>query len=232
MPLPTLESTKYTTRVPSTNEEIEYRPFLVKEEKLLMIAQESDDEKQILKAMKDIVTACTFNNINPDDCTLYDIEYIFLQLRTKSVGETSTIRLRCSKCGEYTNVKIDLTKIEVVQPKEKVSNVIELSDTIGLTLKPLTLKASEKLIGSDEEIFNQAIIQSIDTIYDDKTVYNKSDVSEKEVIEFIDSMSHSHLEAIQKYIENQPELKHAIKFKCKHDDYENKVELKGIASFF
>ena len=232
MPLPKLETSKYITQLPSTKEEIEFRPFLVKEEKLLMIAQESEDEVQILKAMKDIIHACTFGKVNTEECTMYDIEYLFLQLRIKSVGEESIIRLKCDECGKYSEVSVDLTKIEVVFPKEEIPNTIQLSDSIGLTLKPLTLKASEKLTGSDEEIFNQAIIQVIDTIYDNESVYDKNDVSEQEMIEFIDSMSHSHLEAIQKYIENQPELKHTVEFKCKHDNHENKVELKGIASFF
>ena len=232
MPLPTLESTKYTTTIPSTGEEVEYRPFLVKEEKLLMIAQESEDETQILNAMKDIVSACTFNEIKPDDCTLYDIEYLFLQLRIKSIGEASTLNLKCEKCEEYTEVSVDLSEIEVVFPKEKIESIIKLNDTVGLTLKPLTLKSSQKIKGTDEEIFNHALIQSIDTIFDENSVYNVNDVSEKEIIAFIDSMSHDNLEGIQKYISNQPELKHTIEFTCKHDKHKNKVELKGIASFF
>jgi len=232
MPLPTLESTKYTTTIPSTGQEVEYRPFLVKEEKLLMIAQESEDETQILNAMKDIVSACTFNEIKPDDCTLYDIEYLFLQLRIKSIGEASTLNLKCEKCEEYTEVSVDLSEIEVVFPKEKIESIIKLNDTVGLTLKPLTLKSSQKIKGTDEEIFNHALIQSIDTIFDENNVYNVNDVSEKEIIAFIDSMSHDNLEGIQKYISNQPELKHTIEFTCKHDKHKNKVELKGIASFF
>ena len=232
MPLPTLESTKYITTIPSTGKEVEYRPFLVKEEKLLMIAQESEDETQILTAMKDIVSACTFNKVKPDDCTLYDIEYLFLQLRIKSIGEESTLNLKCEKCGEYTEVNVDLTKIEVVYPKKKVDSTIKLNDTVGLTLKPLTLKSSQKIKGTDEEIFNHAIIQSIDTIFDEDNVYNVNDVTEKEVVQFIDSMSHENLEAIQQYISNQPELKHTVEFTCKHDKHKNKFELKGIASFF
>ena len=232
MPLPTLESTKYVTTIPSTGKEVEYRPFLVKEEKLLMIAQESEDETQILNAMKDIVSACTFNKLKPDDCTLYDIEYLFLQLRIKSIGETSMLSVKCGKCGKYNDVQIDLTKIKVVFPKKKIDPTIKLNDTVGVTLKPLTLKSSSKVTGTDEEIFNQAIIESIDTIFDEDNVYDINDVTEKELVEFIDSMSHDNLEAIQEYISNQPELKHTIKFKCKHDGYENKLELKGIASFF
>lgn len=232
MPLPKLESTKYITTLPSTGKEVEYRPFLVKEEKLLMIAQESDDEIQILNAMKDIVSACTFNQVKPDECTLYDIEYLFLQLRIKSIGEESKLQMKCEKCGEYTEVNIDLSEIQVVHPKEEVNPVINLTDTIGITLKPLTLKTTAHIKGTDEEIFNQTVIQSIDTIFDEDNVYEAKNVEEKEILEFIDSMSHENLEAIQKYLGNQPELKHTIEFKCKHDGHLNKVELKGIASFF
>ena len=232
MPLPKLESTKFTTQIPSTKEEIEFRPFLVKEEKILMIAQESKDEKQIMSAMKDIVSACTFGKVNADTCTLYDIEYLFLQLRMKSIGETTKINLKCEKCGEYTPIEIDLNEIKVVWPKTEVSNTIKLTDDIGMVLKPLTLKSAQKVSGSTEEIFNQALIQSIESIYDADNVYSAADTSEKEILEFIDSMSHSQLEEIQSYLNNQPAVKHTVEFKCKHDGHVNKIELKGIQSFF
>lgn len=232
MPLPKLESNKFTTQIPSTKEEIEFRPFLVKEEKILMIAQESEDEKQIMSAMKDIVNACTFGKVDADNCTMYDIEYLFLQLRMKSIGETTTLNLKCEKCGEFTEVEIDLNDVKVVWPDEEVSNTIKLTDDIGLVLKPLTLKAAQKVSGSSEEIFNQALIQSIESIYDADNIYSGSDVSEKELIEFVDSMSHSQLEEIQSYLNNQPIVKHTVEFKCKHDGHVNKIELKGIQSFF
>lgn len=232
MPLPKLESTKFTTQIPSTKEEIEFRPFLVKEEKILMIAQESEDEKQIMSAMKEIVSACTFGEVNADECTLYDIEYLFLQLRMKSIGETATINLKCDKCGKYTPVEIDLNEVKVVFPVNDLTNTIALTEDIGITLKPLTLKAAAKVAGKSEEVFNQAIIQSIDSVYDADNVYSSSDVTEKELLEFIDSMSHSQLQEVQKYLNDQPVLKHTVKFTCKHDGHENEIELKGIASFF
>ena len=232
MPLPKLESNKFTTQIPSTKEEIEFRPFLVKEEKILMIAQESEDEKQIMSAMKDIVSACTFGKVDADNCTMYDIEYLFLQLRMKSIGETTTLNLKCEECGEFTEVEIDLNDVKVVWPKKEVSNTIALTDDIGITLKPITLKSATKVTGTSEEIFNQALIQSIESIYDADSVYSAADTSEKEILEFIDSMSHSQLEEIQSYLNNQPIVKHTVKFKCKHDGHVNKIELKGIQSFF
>ena len=232
MPLPKLESTKFITQIPSTKEEIEFRPFLVKEEKILMIAQESEDEKQIMSAMKDIVSACTFGKVNADSCTMYDIEYLFLQLRIKSIGETAKLNFKCEECDEYNEVEIDLNDVKVIWPDEEVSNTIELTDDVGLVLKPLTLKSAQKVSGSSEEIFNQALIQSIESIYDADNVYTSSDVSEKELIEFVDSMSHSQLQEVQKYLQNQPVLKYNIEYKCKKCGHINKHELKGIQSFF
>ena len=112
MPLPTIETPKFTTIVPSTKKEIEYRPFLVKEEKILLMAQESNDAKAILKVTKDILSSCTFNKLDVSTLAMYDIEYLFLQLRMKSVGEVAKLKLKCEDTGEYVNYDLDLEDVK------------------------------------------------------------------------------------------------------------------------
>ena len=230
MPLPTLNTPKYQTIVPSTGKEIEYRPFLVKEEKILLIAQESKSNKEILRAMKDIISACTFGAVNADDCTMYDIEYLFLQLRAKSVGEIANVQIRCSKCNEYVPVEINLEDVQVVFPKKKIETKIQLTDSVGLTLKPVTFKVAQT-IKTDNDITG-AIASVIDTIYDENNVYTLADATAKEIDEFINSLNRKQLEKIQEFIENQPQLQHMVEFECNKCGHKNKHVLKGIQSFF
>ena len=120
MPLPILETSKYTTVVQSTKETLEFRPFLVKEEKILLLAQESDDSSQIIGALKQVIKVCTFNEIDPNKLTTYDLEYIFLQLRAKSVGETSEVMLKCRECEAKNPIEVNLSDITVKFPEEEL----------------------------------------------------------------------------------------------------------------
>ncbi len=232
MALPKLETPTYSIEVPSLKSEIEFRPFLVKEEKILMIAQESEDENKILKTIKDIISACSFEKLDPSECTASDIEYLFIQLRAKSIGETVTIKIKCSECNEYTANKIDLEEIKL-SDDEEVNNTIEITDSIGIVLKKISMLNAEKISKSDPlKAFNQLLIYSIESIYDADSVYPASESTEKELIAFIDSLSHSHLEKIQEYIQDVKKLQHTCSFKCKSCGHENKTVLEGIESFF
>ena len=229
MPLPKLETPTYTLQIPSTKETIEFRPFLVKEEKILMIAQESQDINQINSTIEKIVNQCTFGKINAGDLTTYDIEYIFIQLRAKSVGENVEIKVKCKECGKENEVSIDLTKIDVSFPETQISDKIELTGSVGIVMKPFSFKDAKKLDNND---LNAVIAASIKSIYDQDSIYDPKDVSKKEMDEFIDSLSHKNLESIKDYINNQPTLKHTIKFKCAHCGEDNSIELSNINDFF
>ena len=159
MALPKLETSKYTAVIPSSKKTIEFRPFLVKEEKILMMAQESKDNLQIIGALKDIIKSCTFNTVDPSELTTYDLEYLFLQLRAKSVGETSEIKIKCDECGEYNEVSVNLSDAEVKNPNDSVDKKIELNDTVGIIMRPISLAKSEDLskIKKDEDIFINSI---------------------------------------------------------------------------
>lgn len=232
MALPKLDIPTYPIEVPSLNKRVDFRPFLVKEEKVLMIAQETDDQSKLLPVIKDIIKACSFEKLDPNECTATDLEYIFLQLRAKSVGETVSVQIKCEECDEYATVKINLEDIKITEAAD-LSNTIEINDSVGIVLKSLSIKDAEKIDDTDaEKAFNQTIVYSIESIYDADSVYPASESTEKELIEFIDSLSHSHLEKIQEYIQNIPKLTYTAKFKCEACGHKNEIVLEGIESFF
>ena len=230
MPLPVLETTTYNLVVPSTKKKLKYRPFLVKEEKILLIAQESESENQILQAVKDIIESCTFSKIDVNKIPMYDLEYIFLKIRSKSVGEVISFQLKCEECGEYNKVELNLEDVEVQFPDEQIDPNIELTDSVGITLKPINLSDITKSKGKDA--ISEALMSSIDSIYDSDNVYSASTCSKKELETFIDSLSHQHLEKIQEFILNQPTLKHNIEYTCEKCGHKNSYELSGLQSFF
>jgi len=233
MPLPVLEAAKYTTVVPSTKKTIEFRPFLVKEEKILMIAQESSDSSQIIRALKDIIHSCTFGVLDPSTLTIYDIEYLFLQLRSKSVGETSELQFKCSGCQANNNVELDLSSIDVVFPKEKINNKIQLTTNVGVILRPLSIGKTQELSGvKDKDMLTKSVAAYIESIYDAENVYLTDESSEKEMEAFIDSLSHKNLEDIQKYMALQPQLKEDVKFRCTGCGHDNEITITGLQSFF
>jgi len=230
MPLPVLETTTYNLVVPSTKKKLKYRPFLVKEEKILLIAQESESENQILQAVKDIIESCTFSKIDVNKIPMYDLEYIFLKIRSKSVGEVISFQLKCEECGEYNKVELNLEDVEVQFPDEEIDPNIKLTDSVGITLKPINLSDVTKAKGKD--VISEALISSIDSIYDSDNVYSASTCSKKELETFVDSLTHQHLEKIQKYLLNQPTLKHTIEYTCEKCGHKNSYELSGLQSFF
>lgn len=231
--LPKLDTPTYSTVLPSTGDKVEYRPFLVKEEKILMIAQESNDNSAMMKALKNIIKACTFDKVNPNDCTTYDIEYLFLKLRAASVGETAELQFKCEECGEYTKVDVNLNDIEIQYPEKKPESNIKLTEKVGITLKEVSVDDVETLSDiTNPDNFSKAIAAVIDVIYDEDNVYKVKDTDPREVLNFIDNLSHTHLEKIQEFIENQPMLKHTVKFKCEKCGHDNEIELIGLQSFF
>jgi hypothetical protein len=234
MALPKLETPTYETIIPSNGRSIEYRPFLVKEEKILMMAQESQDTAQAINALKKIISSCTFGKVDPNELTTYDAEFLFLQLRIKSVGESVDFQIKCADadCSEMTDVTVDLTQVEVILPEKEVETNIKLNDSIGMTLKEVTLKDAVGLSGKDMDDITGLVSTVIDTIYDEEKVYNVKDVSKQELSSFIDSLNHNQLEIVTQFIQNQPAIKKDIKYKCKKCGKQNCIEMKGLQDFF
>jgi Zn finger protein HypA/HybF involved in hydrogenase expression len=229
MPLPILEAAKYQLKIPSTKKVIEFRPFLVKEEKLLMIAQESQDEAQIFSTLKEIIRVCTFEKMDVESLTTYDLEFIFIRLRSKSVGESSEIKIKCDECGKFGEHVINLDDIDIVYPKEEVSSKIPITKDIGMILKPISIGDASSVKDND---ITSSIIASIESIYDEESVYTKDSVSHEELVQFVDSLTHKTLEEVKNYLEAQPRVEHQIEYQCPHCGKKSIKTLSGIQSFF
>jgi hypothetical protein len=234
MALPQLASSKYELTLPSTGEKVEYRPFLVKEEKILLVAQSTGSEQDQLTAISTIIDSCTFGKLNVKELPFFDLEYIFLKLRAKSVGEISHITLTCPDDGETrVDVDINLNDLECVTNPEH-TNKIELTDSIGIIMTYPKLDSMSG-IGNVEQDPSKAfdvIKSSIGQIYDAENVYDRKDMDEKDLDEFIDSMSHSQLEQVQKFFATTPRVKSTVKVKNPNTGVESELTLEGMASFF
>jgi len=236
MALPRIDVPIYELVVPSTDEKIKYRPFLVREEKLLLIALESGKNEDILRGVKDIVDACTFNKLKLGNMPMFDVEYIFLQIRSKAVGEVSTLRVLCKDDGKtYAKVEVDLTKIEV-QVDGTHTNKIELSDEMGVIMKYPTIDSFTD--NGIEEIkasnMLDVIVTCISQVYDKKgeEVYDSKDSTKEELIEFVEQMNTKQFADVQKFFDTMPALKHEITVKNPKTKKESKVTLSGLNDFF
>jgi len=236
MALPKLNTLTYELEVPSTDEKIKYRPFLVREEKILLIAMESKDNVQIIQAVKDIVTSCTFEKLNVSTMPMFDMEYIFLNIRAKSVGETSKLKILCPDDGKtYAQVEIDLTKVEV-QVTDDHTNKIELTDDTGIIMTYPTidsfLESGIETINANNmlDVIGNCILQ----IYEEKgeKVYESKDQTKKELTEFIESMNSAQFKKLQLFFDTMPKLKHTVTIKNPKTKKESKVTLSGLNDFF
>jgi len=236
MALPKLNTPTYELEVPSTDEKIKYRPFLVKEEKILLMAMESKDNTQIINAVKDIVSSCTFEKLNAATMPMFDMEYIFLNIRAKSVGEISKLKILCPDDKKtYASVELDLTKVEV-QVDDEHSNKIELTDDMGIIMTYPTIDSF--LESGIENIDASNMLDVIGTcilqIYEEKgeKVYQAKDQTKKELTEFIESMDSKQFKKLQSFFDTMPKLKHTIKVKNPKTKKSSDVTLTGLNDFF
>jgi hypothetical protein len=236
MALPKLNTPTYELEVPSTDEKLKYRPFLVKEEKILMLAMESKENTQIIQAVKDIVSTCTFEKLNVSSLPMFDIEYIFLNIRAKSVGEVSKIKLLCPDDKKtYTTVEVNLTEVEV-QVDDKHTNKIELTDDMGVIMTYPTIDTFAEIGIEDINASNMldVVASSILQIYEQKgeKVYNSKDQTKKELTEFVESMNSSQFKKVQDFFETMPKLKHTVKVANPKTKKTSDVILTGLSDFF
>ena len=238
MPLPTISTPTYELTLPSSNRKIKYRPFLVKEEKILIIAMETQDTKQIARAVKDVLSKCILTKgIKVEKLATFDIEYLFLNIRGKSVGESIDVNIICPD-DEKTSVKvvIDLDDIKV-QKTEGHTNKIQLDQNLIMELKYPSLDEFIKnnFDFKDENAMEQSfqlIASCIDKIYNEEEVWVASDCTKKEITEFLESMNSSQFKKIEEFFTTMPKLSHTIKVKNPNTKVENEVVLEGLASFF
>ena len=240
MPLPKIATPSYELELPSTGKTIQYRPFLVKEEKLLVIALESEDTKQITNAIKAVIRACILTKgVKVESLPTFDIEYLFLNIRGKSVGEDLDVKLICPDDNKTeVNVNINLDDIQVNKP-EGHSNKIKLDNNLMMELKYPSLNEFIKNNFDPNEVGTNAMEQSFDLIgscinkiYNEDEVWVAADCSKKEINEFLDSMNSNQFKEVEKFFETMPKLSHTVKVKNPKTKVESDVVLEGLASFF
>jgi len=236
MALPKIDVPIYELVVPSTDEKIKYRPFLIKEEKVLLMAMESGKEEDVIQAVKTIVTECTFNKLKLGGIPMFDVEYIFLQIRAKSVGEVSKLRVLCKDDGKtYANVEVDLNKIQV-QVDKSHTNKIELSDEMGIIMNYPTIDSfSEAGISQiNAENMLDVIVSCIGEIYDKggEEVWDAKDSTKKELVEFVEQLNTQQFLDVQSFFDTMPKLKHEITVKNPKTKKENNITLSGLSDFF
>jgi len=232
MALPQLATAKYELTLPSTGEKVEYRPFLVKEEKILMIAQSTGDQSDILRAVEQIIDSCTFGKLDVKTLPMFDLEYIFIQLRSKSVGSEVEVSITCPDDRETkVSVNINLDSVQCVREVGHDNN-IKLTDTIGIIMDYPRVTSVNRIVASDADTAFNIIKDCVRQIYDTENVYDKNDMDEKELDEFLESMSHDQFEKMQNFFDTMPKVKHTVKVKNPNTGVESDVVLEGLNSFF
>ena len=240
MPLPKIATPSYELELPSTGKTIQYRPFLVKEEKLLVIALESEDIKQITNAIKAVIRACVLTKgIKVETLPTFDIEYLFLNIRGKSVGEDIAVNITCPDDEKtQVSVNINLDDIKVKKP-EGHSKQVKLDDNLMMELKYPSLNEFIKNNFDPNDLSKNPMEQSfdlvgscIDKIYNEDEVWAAADCTKKELNDFLDSMNSNQFKEVEKFFETMPKLTHTIKVLNPKTKVESDVVLEGLASFF
>ena len=237
MTLPKINAPEYSLVVPSTKVEVKYRPFLVKEEKLLLIAQETGDEKSLYGAIKNLIHNCCHGQLDVDTMPLFDVEYVFLQLRSKSVGEMAEVLVICPDDGETeVKVKVNLNELTVVLP-DKDHNKIQLTDDIGIVmaypnLATILLSTDDNVEKNTSDKMFDTIQECIFQIWQGEEVFSEADYTNKDKLDFIESLNHEQFEKIQQFFETMPTVKHEVEVTNPNTKVVSKVEIEGMNSFF
>ena len=235
MALPILETATYELTLPSADIKVKYRPFLVKEEKVLLQALESNDDVEIKNAICDIVSTCTFGQVNAKAIPTFDLEFIFLQVRSKSVGEIANIRLKCPDDNEtYVTHKIDLSKVDV-EVDDKHSNEITVNDNVKIIMKYPTIDTVDPKLSvsgmKTQQVFDM-ITSCIHSIIEGEKEHNVKDYSSEDLNKFIESLDRKAFDKLNKFFETMPQLRHEIEVENPKTKVKSKVVLKGAQDFF
>ena len=240
MPLPKINTPTFELVLPSNGKKIKYRPFLVREEKILVMAKESDDMKQITSAIIDILNNCILTRgIKVEKLSTFDIEYLFLNVRSKSVGETVEVNVTCPDDGEtQVQMEIDIDSIKVKKDKNH-TNIVKLDDNLSMKLKyPSMNEFIENNFDATDTSRSEVsqsldmITSCIDMIYNEEESWSSTDSTKKELSEFIEQLNTKQFKDVEKFFTTMPKLSHTVKVKNPKTGVENKVVLEGLASFF
>tara|TARA_B100001250_G_C19757796_1_gene770984 strand:- start:396 stop:1118 length:723 start_codon:yes stop_codon:yes gene_type:complete len=239
MPLPKISAPTYELVLPSSGRKVKYRPFLVKEEKILVIALESEDTKQITNAIKNVISNCILSKgIRIEKLATFDIEYLFLNVRAKSVGETVDVNVTCPDDGvTQVPLQIDIDSIKV-QKNEKHTNIIKLDDNLSIQMNYPSLtqfiESNFELSGVDSDLEKSldVITACIGQVYNEEESWDASECTKKELKDFVEQMNSKQFKEIETFFDTMPKLSHKIKVKNPETEVESEVVLEGLASFF
>jgi DNA-directed RNA polymerase subunit M/transcription elongation factor TFIIS len=241
--LPKIDVPIYELNLISSGKKIRFRPFLVKEQKLLLMANQSDDPKDSLNVVKQIAKNCVIDDVDVETLPVFDLEYIFLNLRARSVNEVVNLQYKCNnkiknETGEEATCngleKFDINLLEIMPTKDpKHDKKIMLSENLGITMRYPTFEMISNLKGQNEnETLMELLAICIDHIFDKENVYYTKDVTKEELIEFIDNLQQKDLEKIQQFFETSPKIKKSLSFNCKKCGYKENIEVEGLQNFF
>lgn len=235
MALPKYSYPVYTLKLPSTGKEVKYRPFLVKDEKNLLLSQQSEEEQSMYETLKTVIDSCIIEGVKVQDMAVFDLEYVFTQLRCKSIGEQVELVFTClnEECKKKGNHTFAINP-EVKKNADHTAK-IDLFDNVGVMMKyPGTeqMKKIEKLDFTNPDEIIEMIASCIDYVYDDDQVYHTKDQSKKEVLQFVENMPRSASDKIKKFFETMPRLSQTVEYECKHCGEKNEYNVEGIQNFF
>ena len=236
--LPKLDVPIYSVNLISTGKPVRFRPFLVKEQKMFLMASDSEDSNEMVNIIRQVLKNCVIDEIDIDSLPTFDLEYLFLNLRARSVEEVVDLRYKCNnvidekKCSGVVEFKLNLLQIEPTK-NEKHKDKIQITENLGICFKYPTfdmLQKYEKL--SENEIMIRILVDCIDYIYDKDQIYYSKDSSREELEEFIDNLQQKDLEKFKEFFDTMPEIKKDVQFKCPKCSYEEDITIKGIQNFF
>ncbi len=238
MALPILETATFELTLPSSDVQVKFRPFQVKEEKVLLQALESQNQKQTIQALKDIIKVCTFGQLNVDELPTFDLEYVFLQIRSKSVGEVAKLKVLCPDDKKtYADIDVDISKIDVHVDDEHTNKIlVDESKNIGVIMKYPTINSIDPTKdyskGADSKVLFDMISKGIYQVFEGEKTHLAEDYSKEELDKFVESMPSVAFKKIQKFYETMPQLRHEIEVENPKTKVKSKITLKGLTDFF
>jgi hypothetical protein len=239
MSLPNIVTPNFKLKLPSTEQEVTFRPFLVKEEKILLVAKEAGDEESMLDATLQVIDSCTFGELDVNKLSHFDIEFLFLNIRAKSVGEEVELRYKHAnginskgeKCTAVTPIKINLEEVQV-KSKEGHTKKIMLTETVGVKMKYPEPKTFTKIFNSDFSNSIEIIVDCIECLFDDQQIYDETTTRKEEMVQFIESLNSEQLLKINGFFDTMPELRHQVTYQCIGCGQEDRIVLQGLSDFF
>lgn len=249
MPLPLIATPTYTLIQPSTGKQISFRPFLVKEEKILLMAaqavEDQESQREIVNAIQQIIQNCCEGLGDVDRLPLFDLEYIFLQLRSKSVGETIEPEIRCPNCKLPVKIKVDLSKVQVIKPTGHETD-IRITNEVGVKMKYPSFEVFQTRLLEENVTIDRVfdvLVDCIDSIYTKDQVHKAKDYSRKELMDFLESLSQEQFQRLQKFFETSPRLEHTANYSCPNQvekegstpepcGYKGQIVLRTLTDFF